>query len=68
MEFTKLINDVLSTFTSYIVDNAADPYYLDGVKEVLGTYVKSFDYISMAAYSSSDVSKEIMNYIIGGNS
>lgn len=35
MELTKLINDVLSTFTSYIVDCAADPGYMPQIKKSL---------------------------------
>lgn len=35
MELTKLINDVLSTFTSYIVDCAADPGYMSQIKKHL---------------------------------
>lgn len=35
MEITKLINDVLSTFTTYIVDNAADPGYIPQLKKYL---------------------------------
>lgn len=35
MEITKLINDVLSTFTSYIVDCAADPGYMPQIKKSL---------------------------------
>lgn len=35
MEITKLINDVLSTFTTYIVDNAADPGYMPQLKKYL---------------------------------
>ena len=35
MEITKLINDILSTFTSYIVDVAADPGYMPQIKKSL---------------------------------
>ena len=35
MEITKLINDVLSTFATYIVDNAADPGYIPQLKKYL---------------------------------
>lgn len=35
MEITKLIDDVLSTFTTYIVDNAADPGYIPQIKKYL---------------------------------
>lgn len=43
MELTKLINDALSTFASWIVDNGADPYYLDGVRDRLHSLDKGIE-------------------------
>lgn len=40
---TELINDVLSTFTSYIVDDGADPGYLPQIRRSLMAICKDSD-------------------------
>ena len=40
---TKIINDVLSAFTSFIVDDAADPGYLPQIKEHLQAACENAD-------------------------
>ena len=38
---TKIINDVLSAFTTYIVDNAADPGYLPQLRDYIAKLVSN---------------------------
>ena len=40
--------------------------YLNAVKEKLSPYLKSLDYLSLSAYSSSDISKNTINQLLGG--